>query len=98
VIKVLDGVTVLVLVLTVEMEASVLEVSAWDLVGVKVEVVRTTVTESEEVGLWVMVEDSVTTVGEIVGVVITVVVEPLSESEEVGDEVSLVVSLPPVDS
>lgn len=105
-INVLDG--VIVLVVTVDTEASVAVAEPSELVGVKVEVDTTTVVEGVKVGLWVMVDDSVTTGGEeTVGDVKILDVESSSLEEDVGtddddDDVSLavlsVLSLPPVDS
>jgi len=91
VINVLDGVTVLVV--AVDTDSAVVTVLP---VGVRVEVVRTTVVDGEEeLALSVMVEDVVMTSVEVLEVETTTVVEPLTSEEEVADEVSL---LPPVDS
>jgi hypothetical protein len=101
VINVLEG--VIVLVVTVDTEASVVVVEPSELVGVKVEVVTTTVVDGEKVGLCVMVEDSVTTGGVDVGEVTMLLVESSSLDEDVAaatdDVVSLaVLSLAPVDN
>ena len=93
VIKVLDG--VIVLVVTVETDSPVIMVLPAELVGVKVEVVSTKVVESEELALSVMVEDSVTTEVDVEDVETVMVVEPEPSAEEVADVESL---LPPVDS
>jgi len=94
VIKVFEAVRVLVV--TVDTDSPVETVLPAEFVGVKVEVVRTTVVDGEEeLALSVMVEDSVMTEVEVVEVETMTVVEPVTSAEEDADEVSL---LPPVDS